>query len=140
MRFRLGHPPHVRTDCPSAPSFSHTSLCILHTLGVLASLLLACSCLQANTPALSLPGMPSTGPSMAHSYSSFRSLLQSVTVRGGPPRMKLHHITFGALMELIFFAYCLLAHHLSLPLETRLHEDEDREWAPPVPEAGLTHS
>lgn len=77
---------------------------------------------------------------MAHFYSSFRSLLQSVTVRGGPLRMKLHHITFGALMELLLFAYCLLAYHLSLPLETRLHEDEDRELAPPLPEAGLTHS
>lgn len=54
--------------------------------------------------------------------------------------MKLHPITFRALMELILSAYCLLAYHLSLPLESRLHEDEDRELAPPVPEAGLTHS
>lgn len=54
--------------------------------------------------------------------------------------MKLHPVAFRALMELILFAYCLLAYHPSLPLESRLHEDEDKELAPPLPEAGLTHS
>lgn len=108
MWFRLGRPSPTGTQTAHLPS-SHLPPHSQHprSAGPLVSLFLppgiyACSflCLECSPP----------GSSVAHSYSSFRSLLQRDSIRGGPPQMKLHDITFFiALMELILlFAYCLL--------------------------------